>query len=193
MKYKIENTIEALIFDCDGTLVETIPSHLKAWEKVFSKYNIPLPLSYFDKFNSYPSWMIVQEITKDTGIALDPYRIAEEKEDLLFENMGSVIPIEPVLDYVKAYHGKLPMVVISGGIRKNVIKSLEEIGFASYFDMIIGADDDHPPKTSPDAFSSLAKRLGVLPVSCVVFEDGDIGLESAKRAGMYTVDVRIDL
>jgi beta-phosphoglucomutase-like phosphatase (HAD superfamily) len=190
METDFDSSVQALIFDCDGTLVHTLPAHYAAWEKVFARHRIPLPLSWLDRFNSVPSWMIVQEMNRETGLSLDPHQIAEEKEDILFECMGEVVPVTPVLEYVYKYHATLPMSVISGGVKRNVIKSLEALSLTGYFDPIIGADDDHPPKTSPDSFLKLALLMNVPPEFCVVFEDGDIGLENAQSAGMRVVDVR---
>lgn len=190
MDIQFDSSIKALIFDCDGTLVHTIGAHYAAWEKVMARHKLEIPLSYLDRFNSVPTRMIVEDMNKDFGLSLDPQAITQEKEDLVFENMGIVTPVEPVLEYVYHYSGKLPMSVISGGIRKNVIKSLEALSLTGYFNPIIGADDDHPPKTTPESFLKLANIMNVTPESCVVFEDGDVGLENALKAGMQVVDVR---
>ncbi len=158
MKFSFDSSVQALIFDCDGTLVHTLPAHFAAWKKIFAKYQIPLPLSYLERFNSVPSWMVVEEINKDLGLSLDCHMIAEEKENVVFENLGEVTPIEAVLEYVYHYDGRLPMSVISGGMRRNVIKSLEALSLTGYFNPIIGADDDLPPKTSPESFFGACKN-----------------------------------
>jgi beta-phosphoglucomutase-like phosphatase (HAD superfamily) len=192
VKVTISSDIRVLIFDCDGTLVHTLPAHYAAWERVFTNHNIPLPLSYLDRFNSYPSWMIVEEINREAGLSLDPHGIANEKEENLFHAMGVVTPVEPVLEYVYAFKDTLPMAVISGGVRRNVIKSLDALSITGYFNPIIGADDGYPPKTDPDSFLKIASVFDVPPSSCIVFEDGDVGLQSAREAGMKVIDVRTD-
>ncbi len=190
MKVKLDSSIRALIFDCDGTLVHTIDAHMRAWDNIFKKYEINLPSSYLSSYNSVPSRIIVEDINRDTGSSFNPLEIAKEKEDLVYDFLDEVQTVDPVVEYVHAYSGRLPMSVISGGFRKNVIKSLEAVSLSKYFNPIIGADDDHPPKTHPESFIKLAEIMGVSPELCVVFEDGDVGLDNAIRAGMHVIDVR---
>ncbi|HMO18791.1 MAG TPA: HAD-IA family hydrolase [Oligoflexia bacterium] len=184
---------EGLIFDCDGTLVDTLEAHYLAWDNVFNKNGITVPENYLDQFNSCPSRMIIEKINSDFDTNFDPDKLAFEKEEYLNSNMGNVRPIEPVISYVKDYYGKVPMSVISGGVRKNVTKCLETLDILRYFDILICADDDHPYKTEPESFLRLARMMEVKPECCVVFEDGDVGIKSARLAGMRVVDVRTDL
>jgi HAD superfamily hydrolase (TIGR01509 family) len=82
------------------------------------------------------------------------------------------------------------MAVASGGTRKNVTLELEAIQLKDFFEVILSADDDIRPKPAPDIFLEAARRLGVEPRYCQVFEDGDLGLEAAKAADMLPTDVR---
>lgn len=182
--------IKAIIFDCDGTLVETLDAHYEAWDLIFKKNNVPLDLSYLEKYNSYPSWQIAEDLIKDGYLKGEPHQIAELKENLYLEKLVSAKPIERTIDYVKAYHKKLPLIVLSGGIRAGVLKSLELHNLVRYFDLIIGADDKYPPKTSPEVFRILAKELVLEPNQILIFEDGDMGIKNAKIAGIKVIDVR---
>ncbi len=185
-----KNDIRGIIFDCDGTLVDTLSVHLDAWAVVFKKYGITTPISYLDKFNSCPSWFIAEDLLKLEGLDFDPNALADEKEALYFDNLKSAKVLENIVEYVKFYFKKMPMIVLSGGVSRGVKKSLEINNLSSYFDRIIGADEEFPPKTEPASFVEVAKHFEIEPNNWVVFEDGDVGLENALLAGMKVVDVR---
>jgi len=95
-----------------------------------------------------------------------------------------------VVEVVRKYHGALPMAVASGGTRRNIGLQLETLQLKKYFEVILSADDDIKPKPAPDIFLEAARRLGVEPEHCQVFEDGDLGLDAARTAGMLATDIR---
>ena len=137
-----------------------------------------------------PSVRIVSLYNAAYGEKLDPQRFSAEKDRRSHEGLAHVGPIVPVVDVVRRYHGRLPMAVASGGIRMNVELALEAIGLQGHFDTILTADDDVPPKPSPEIFLEAARRLRIDPAYCQVFEDGDVGLEAARKAGMIATDIR---
>ena len=122
--------------------------------------------------------------------SLDPAETVRCKHEYFWANARELRSIPHVVEIVRKHHGVLPMAVASGGTRKNVTLQLEVLQLEDYFGVILSADDDIAPKPAPDIFLEAARRLGVEPKYCQVFEDGDLGLEAARAAGMLPTDVR---
>ncbi len=182
---------QALIFDCDGTIADTMVIHNEAWHTIAQRYRFNLSPDELAHYNGIPTLQILQMLTtSEDKKRFDLHKMVHEKENLAEEKMDRVIAIQPVLDLINRYHQKLPMVVISGGMRRNVVKTLEALDIASHFEFIITADDDHPTKDTPEAFTLIADRLGVDHDKCHVFEDGKPGLINAVKANMMVTDIR---
>ena len=113
-----------------------------------------------------------------------------EKERTFLTYLDAVTRIEPVLVIAAAYRGKLPIAVASGGYRDTITRTLDRLNIRDWFDAMVTAEDTPRHKPEPDVFLEAAKRLNVDAAKCVVFEDTDIGLEAARRAGMFGIDVR---
>jgi HAD superfamily hydrolase (TIGR01509 family) len=188
----IDKDIQGLIFDCDGTLVDSMPKHWEAWHETFAEYGLKCPNSYLEAHAGVPIKETLLAYLKDFKIEkdIDPDEFVAKKHKKSLEKLQEVDPIHEVVDVVKKYHGKLPMAVASGGARKNVITSLKTIDVAKYFEIIITSDDPIPGKPNPDIFVYAAYQMGVKPKNCLVFEDGDKGIEAAQKAGMKYFDVR---
>jgi beta-phosphoglucomutase family hydrolase len=181
----------ALIFDCDGTLADTMPAHYKAWTAMLDKYGIPFPEPRFYAMGGMPTASIIRVLAKDAGVNVtDVEGMVREKEQAFLGQLDAVKVIEPVLAIATAYRGKLPIAVASGGYRDTVTRTLERLSIRDWFDAMVVAEDTLRHKPEPDVFLEAAHRLGVAASGCVVFEDTDIGLEAAHRAGMKRVDVR---
>lgn len=180
----------ALLFDCDGTLADTMPLHAEAWNEALKPYGIDCPPSFIDTHAGLPAEQVAEQAARHWGVELDLAKIAVEKEALFELKVHLANPIEVVLETARGYFGKLPMAVVSGGMRKLVHMTLEGIGAEKLFSVIVTADDPVPPKPSPEIFLEAARRLGVDPTKCHVFEDGDPGIVAAKAAGMTCTDVR---
>jgi len=187
---KVLPGIKGLIFDCDGTLADTMPIHIGAWQEIFRSKGFDCPHEFIDSIKGTPSEHIVAKFNREFGSDLDPKAITEEKDRLTYEQLLASKPIGPVVSIADEYRGILPMAVASGGTRENVIITLRAIGLLEYFQTVITADDGISPKPDPDIFLEAAKGINVEPRFCEVFEDGDVGLEAARRAGMVAVDVR---
>jgi beta-phosphoglucomutase family hydrolase len=180
-----------LIFDCDGTLADTMPAHYRAWTAVLGRYGIPFPETRFYELGGVPTGKIIRILSAETGVPLaDVDAVAAEKESAFLANIHVIRPLETVVATAAAYRGKLPLAVASGGYRETITRTLDQLGIRDWFDAMVVAEDTTRHKPEPDVFLEAARRLQVPPAACVVFEDTDIGLEAARRAGMASVDVR---
>lgn len=180
-----------LIFDCDGTLADTMPAHYRAWTSMLDRYGIPFPEPRFYAMGGMPTASIIRVLAAEAGVPVaDLDAMVREKEAAFLTHLDAVRVIEPVLAVVGAYRGKLPVAVASGGYRDTVTRTLERLAIRDWFDAMVVAEDTPRHKPEPDVFLEAARRLGVEAGGCVVFEDTDIGLEAARRAGMRGVDVR---
>jgi len=182
--------VRALIFDCDGTLADTMPYHLEAWQQVFTAAGESIPVDYLDGLKGTPEKRIVELVNEKFDLDLDPAATVAAKHTVFRRLLEGVRPIVPVMMLAETYRGKLPMALASGSTRENVGIILGRLGLTGTFDVVITADDAIEHKPSPEIFLEAARRLGVEPEACQVFEDGDIGLEAARRAGMVATDVR---
>lgn len=190
---EVPDRIRGLIFDCDGTLVDTLPLHYAAWGETFAVLGLSCPLEFLLRHNGKPTELIVTLYNAEFGHTVDVARFTEEKERRTFARLDQAQPLEPVANLARRYHGHLPMAVVSGSNRANVERALQAAGLHWLFPVMLTADDGLPPKPAPDLFLEAARRIGVEPRDCQVFEDADSGLEAARSAGMLATDVRLAL
>ncbi len=183
----------ALIFDCDGTLADTMPIHYEAWRQILPPLGIPFGEERFYALGGMPTGSIIRLLSGETGVAVgDVDALVLRKEEIFLSMLHTVEPLAGIVGIAERYRGKLPMAVASGGYRAVVMRTLEAIGVLHWFDALVCAEDTAKHKPDPDVFLEAAHRLGdVPPEFCVVFEDTDIGLEAARRAGMHGIDVRV--
>lgn len=175
------------IFDCDGTIADTMPLHFQAWDRAMKELGGVFPEDLFYAWGGKPTLQIVEELNAMYNLTLDPNRTVDIKERYYHDLIPQVLPIEPVVRLVKQFHGMAPMAVASGGYREIVIATLRALDLEHYFDAIVGAEDVPRGKPHPDPFLEAARRLGVEPSQCLVFEDSPLGIEAAQRAGMLAV------
>ena len=184
--------IAALIFDCDGTLADTMPIHYRAWTAILDRHAIPFSKERFYQLGGMPTGRIIRLLAEEHGVVVeDVDRMALEKEELFLSFLKEVESIDPVVQVAAIHRGQLPMAVASGGYRFVVSRTLEAIGVGDWFKVLVCAEDVTRHKPDPDVFLEASRRLAVEPGRCVVFEDTDLGLEAARRAGMMAVDVRV--
>ncbi len=179
-----------LIFDCDGTLTDSMPLHFVAWRKTLDRYGIDFPEARFYAMGGVPTDKIIDVLCCEQGVIVDVPTVSREKEAEFLVNLTGVAANVSVCEIAKRHHRKLPMAVASGGVRQVVRDQLESIAMYHYFDAIVAAEDTERHKPEPDVFIEAARRLGLDPRGCLVFEDTDIGLQAARAAGMDSVDVR---
>lgn len=181
---------EAIIFDCDGTLADSMPPHYLAWVETLERYKIQLSEDLFYEMGGWPSLKVIQFLLERDGIEGDAEKMAQEKEDAFEKHIHAVEPIEQVIEVVRKHHQKIPLAVATGGIPHVCHGILDTLGIRNCFDAIVTAHDVVNAKPAPDIYLEAAKRLGVDPKRCQAYEDTDPGIESARAAGMDVVDVR---
>jgi HAD superfamily hydrolase (TIGR01509 family) len=181
---------KGLIFDCDGTLVDSMPLHMEAWKHAFQIMKEDYNYAYLDSKKGMKESEIIELYNKEFNKRLNPEAIIKIKHEYFNNQLKFLKPIAPVVDLVFQYHRKLPMGVVSGSLRKTVHAELEIIGIIEKFDYILTANDNFKPKPAPDKFLEAARLMKLNPEDCLVFEDGDLGIKAAQLAGMKTMDVR---
>jgi len=182
---------KALIFDCDGTLADTMPVHYIAWTSSLRSFGADLAEDHFYRLGGVPTDKIIQMLNDEFGYGLDVEKTYEDKERRYVELIDQVREVEAVVAIARKNFGKVPMAVASGGTHDIVEATLGVLKLRDLFGVIVGADDVTHGKPHPDCFLLAAEKMGVAPEDCVVYEDGDPGIEAAERAGMRVIDVRV--
>ena len=178
---------DAYIFDCDGTLADTMPTHYKAWTTALGEHARDFPEALFYELGGVPTARIVEILNERHGHTLPVKETVEIKEALFLEMSHEIAAIEPVVALARKYHGVKPLAVASGGHRRIVHNTLRALGIADLFQAIVCAEDYQRGKPSPDPFLEAALRLNVAPERCLVFEDTATGIAAATAAGMQSV------
>jgi len=178
------------IFDCDGTLADTMPLHYRAWRRIVEECGASFPEDLFYTLGGTPTEQILALLRDEHGLKVaDLGSVAARKEEYFLEFIHEVKPIEPVLQIARRWHTILPMAVASGGVRKYVEITLDAIGARHLFSAVVCVEDCARAKPFPDPFLEAARRLAVAPEECLVFEDSELGMQAAKAAGMQCVFV----
>ena len=178
-----------LIFDMDGTLIDSMPAHLDAWERAAKDFAIPFDRDWIASMGGMPSAKITLEVNKRYGLELDPLKVVKAKMEHFESTTDFGDLIDDTCDIVKRYSGRKKMAVGTGSVRENASRMLDEKALTPYFDAIVTASDVTNHKPSPDTFLLAAKQIGVAPEYCVVFEDTALGKQAAHDAGMDCVMV----
>ncbi len=181
---------QAIIFDCDGTLTDSMPVHYVAWHKTMTAYGIHFPEERFYALGGMPTDKIIHLLATEQFVTLDAKKAAHEKELAFVERLHLLEPIDAVKNVAKQFRGKIPMAVASGGFRDIILQQLVQIGCQDWFDTIVASEDTVRHKPHPDVFLEAARRMGIAAEECLVYEDSDLGLQAAQAASMDYIDVR---
>lgn len=181
---------QALIFDCDGTLTDSMPIHYVAWKQTMAGYGISFPEDRFYSLGGMPTEKIIRLLADEQRIEVDAAMASAAKEDAFLKLLHLLKPIDDVVQVARHFHGRLPMIVASGGFRDVIQQQIAQIGCDGLFGDLVAAEDTDRHKPEPDVFLEAARRLGVEPQECLVYEDSDLGLQAARAAQMDFIDVR---
>ncbi len=191
MKLAVDPSARGLIFDLDGTLVDSMPLHFEAWQEVCVKIGFDFTPEFFYAHAGMSSDKIFAEIKDIIHGDFDPDALSDEKEKLYESKIPKLTLIEPVFKIVKEYYKKLPMSIGTGSPSGHSWKAMKAMGLDKYFTIVVGKEEITRPKPAPDTFLRCAEKMGVDPQYCQVFEDGDFGIQAAKNAGMMATDIRL--
>jgi HAD superfamily hydrolase (TIGR01509 family) len=190
MKLKLPaGSFRAYLFDCDGTIADSMPLHYIAWKKALEEWNCKYEEDLFYSWGGKPVRDIIAGLNEMQGLNMPIEALAKRKESLYLEQLPQLKPIPEVLEHIEAQHGRIPFAVVSGSRRESVVGSLTALHLLDKFDTIVAAEDYKNGKPAPDAFLLASARLGVPPEDCLVFEDTELGIEAATAAGMASVRV----
>jgi len=190
MKLKLPpENFRAYLFDCDGTIADSMPLHYVAWSKALAEQGCVFDEKLFYAWGGMPVAEIIASLNERDGLAMPVDAVARRKEALYYENIAQLEAVPEVLEHIHASHGRIPFAVVSGSTRESVVRSLEALNLLDRFDTLVCAGDYAKSKPDPEPFLVAAARLGVAPENCLVFEDTEMGIQSATAAGMASVKI----
>lgn len=180
-----------LIFDMDGTLIDSGALHQFAWTSALENYQLPVDPVLMRSLAGVPTKETVEIVVKTFNIQadIDPEEVNTFKEALVHEHFKDYVKTTALESIVLQYHGIKPLAVGTGAYTEEAKNILEACNILHLFDAVIGADQVANPKPAADTFLKAAESIAVKPEECVVFEDSVYGLQAARAAGMHAVDV----
>ncbi len=187
----IQDHIQGLIFDCDGTLVDTPPLYARAWMDALRPFGAAPGLDWFRPRAGLSEHLLMDDVDANFGTTLPRDEVINLLREAFLANLHTLREIGLVTAIARQHHGRLKLAVASSGSAPIVNATLAATGLAGLFDEIVTIDDVAHPKPAPDLFLEAAARLNLAPGACLVFEDSPQGLEAARRAGMAAVDINL--
>jgi HAD superfamily hydrolase (TIGR01509 family) len=184
-----EGRFRAYLFDCDGTLADSMPLHYIAWQKALGEWNCEFTEEQHYAWGGRPTPEIIATLNRMRGLKMPVEAVAERKENLYYDLLPQLKPVPDVLEHINAQQGRIPFAVVSGSSCESIIRTLTAVHLLDRFNVLMGAEDYQRGKPAPDAFLFAAARLGIAPKDCLVFEDTAIGIQAATAAGMKSVRV----
>jgi len=190
MKLKLPPGIfEAYLFDCDGTIADSMPLHYTGWKKALAEWNCAFDEKLFYAWGGRPIAEIIATLNEEQKLSMPVETVAQRKEQLYIELLPQLTAVAEVLEHIEAQHGRIPFAVVSGSTRESVVASLTTLNLLDRFDTLVCAGDYKKSKPDPEAFLLAAANLRIAPDACLVFEDTEMGIQAATAAGMASVRI----
>jgi HAD superfamily hydrolase (TIGR01509 family) len=190
MKLKLPpGSFKAYLFDCDGTIADSMPLHYVAWRKALSEWKCEFHEELFYAWGGMPVAEIISALNAKHRLNMPVEAVASRKEQLYYEILPQLKAVPEVLEHIEARHGQIPFAVVSGSTRDSVTASLETLKILDRFETLVCAGDYGKSKPDPEPFLTAAERLRIAPPDCLVFEDTDMGIQAATAAGMASVKI----
>ncbi|WP_420579787.1 HAD family hydrolase [Reichenbachiella sp.] len=186
----VPSKAKGLIFDLDGTILDSMPLHHEGYNHALAPYGVDYPKAIFESRGGIPTKDTMRLIEKDYEITnFDIEQALEAKRLFVESNLDRIQLITPVFEIIRDFHHKLPMAVGTGSNRKVVNELFERFNLSKYISHVVTATEVSHYKPHPETFLKCAELIGIDPEDCVVFEDGKPGMQAAEAAGMKVVDV----
>ena len=185
----LHHDYDGLIFDMDGTLANTMPTHFVAWSRSMAEHGIEFSEERFYALGGVPAPVIIEMLAEEQGKTIDAQAVADAKEALFLELLDDVQPVLPVKAIAEFHREHIPMAIATGSPRWVAEKILKTLGIRDWFAAVVGAEDVANPKPAPDTYLRAAELIGIDPQRCHAFEDTELGLQAARNAGMQVVDI----
>jgi beta-phosphoglucomutase family hydrolase len=190
MKLKLpEGAFQAYLFDCDGTIADSMPLHYVAWKTILGEWGCQFDEELFYSLGGMPVREIISFLNQRHELDMPVEELARRKEGIYYELLPELKAVPEVLEHIEDAHGRVPFAVVSGSTRHSVTASLTALSLLEKFDTLVCAGDYKRSKPHPECFLLAAERLGVPPEHCLVFEDTEMGIQAATSAGMASVKV----
>lgn len=180
---------QAYLFDCDGTIADSMPLHYVAWKKALAEWNCTFTEDLFYALGGMSVAEIIATLNQERGLKMPIEDVARRKEQLYYDNLPQLKAVPEVLEHIEASYGRIPFAVVSGSTRDSVTASLDFLNLLDRFDAFVCAGDYQKSKPDPEPFLLAAEKLGIAPDACLVFEDSDMGIQAATAAGMASVKI----
>ncbi|PIB33945.1 hypothetical protein BFP72_00100 [Reichenbachiella sp. 5M10] len=181
---------KGLIFDLDGTVIDSMPLHYKAYNHSLEPWGVTYPHDVFLSRGGIPTQDTMHIISEENNIVdFDVALALQRKRTYVDANLDQITLIQPIMEIIKEYHGQVPMAVGTGSNRDTVERMFAMFGLGQYFEHVVTATDVSQFKPHPETFLKCAELIQIAPKDCVVFEDGKPGMVAAETAGMQVVDV----
>lgn len=186
-----EADFEGLIFDLDGTLVDSMPAHFEAWCEALEAYGAGgiLGEDVFYAMGGRPTHDIVVDLNGEHGLKLNPEAVCFAKREAYYRNLHKIEIYEEVVEFARAHAGKVPIAVATGSTRLGAERTLQAVGLSDLIDEVVSSEEVKCGKPAPDIYLEAAVRIEVAPERCVAFEDAPAGIMAAQAAGMRVVSV----
>jgi len=184
-----EGAFQAYLFDCDGTIADSMPLHYVAWKRALGEWGCEFPERTFYAWGGMPVTEIIRSLNEQHGLQMPVEALAMRKEAYYYEILPQLQAVPEVVEHIEARHGQIPFAVVSGSTRDSVTESLRTLRLLDRFETLVCAGDYTNAKPHPEAFLMAAERLGIAPEHCLVFEDTELGIQAATAAGMASVKV----
>ena len=190
MKLRLQTgSFKAYLFDCDGTIADSMPLHYVAWKQALARWNCEFDEQTFYAWGGMPTAEIVATLNKMQGLTMAVEAVCLEKENLYYEMLPQLKAIAEVVEHIEAQHRRIPFAVVSGGTLEAVTASLTAVNLIDKFDVFVCVGDYKKGKPDPEPFLLAAEKLRVNPKDCLVFEDTEMGIQAATAAGMSSVRI----
>jgi beta-phosphoglucomutase-like phosphatase (HAD superfamily) len=155
-----ERIFKAYLFDCDGTIADSMPLHYKAWKKALGEWSCEFEEKLFYAWGGMPVVQIISTLNERHGLNMPVERVSSRKESLYFELLPQLKAVPDVLVHIEAAHGRIPLAVVSGSTKESVSASLAVLKLLDRFDTMVCAGDYKKSKPNPEAFLLAAASSG---------------------------------